>query len=603
MSRLQRALLLALLLAAALLRGVGLDQDLRRGAPTPDEWTNFVGPVLRMWEARSLDPAVNGGYPGLFNWIVLLPMGLGARLGGEAGACLAGRVVVAAFSVLNVLLLFRLVRPDYGTGAALLGAALLAFSRSEVSEGRFLTPDVLVVTAFLLMLLAARREPAAEAGPRALRRDVLPGLCAGLAIAVKYSGVLLLPALAAEYAARRRLQRLLPAAAAVAVGFALAAPFALLWRRNQARGLDELLVYYFGPLLSGRLLLTMARQAREVFGWMSTNLGGAALLLAALCVLARPRRPLAAPAAALLASFLVLSLTGQVYPRHVLLASTAATLLAAAGWSALVARVGRGRGAQAILAALVLVVPAGRALAVARGYAQQTDLDRAAAFIEAQAEPARVATSLGRLRLSGAREVRAALSLWDLPPSALAEFDLVLAPRDVAARLTGLRVEQSYAPPGSPEAALDVLRPVAPLPAPWPPPARADGNAPGAERAWDGRLDTAWSAPEGAGWVEAAWPQARAVQIVEVVVPEGEGAWPQRLSLSARRSGGPWAPLPVVTLRPGRSRLQQPPHGQVYAVTEPVTIDALRIERKPGAAWALAEVRLRGPEGDGHDER
>jgi len=599
MSRLQRSLLGALLLAAALLRGVGLDQDLRRGAPTPDEWTNFVGPVLRMWEARSPDPAVNGGYPGLFNWLTFLPMGLGARLGGEAGACLAGRVVVAAFSVLNVLLVFLLVRPDFGAGPALLGAALLAFSRSEVSEAHFLTPDVLVVTAFLLMLLAARRglgRHADAAGRvRTLARGLLPGLCAGLAIAVKYSGVLLLPALAAEYAAQRRLKRLLPAAAAVAAGFALAAPFALLWRSGQSRGLAELLAYYFGPLLSGRLFFTMARQARDVWGWMSTNLGGAALLLAAASALARPRRPLAAPAAALLASLAVLALTGLVYPRHVLLASTAATLLAAAGWSAVIglARVGPSPAAQAVLAALVLVVPAGRALAVARGYARETDLDRAAAFIEGQAEPARVATSLGRLRLSGAREVRAALSLWDLPPAALAEFDYILAPRDVTTRLAGLRVERSFAPPADPGAALDVLRPAAPLPAPWPAPSRAEGNAPGAEQAWDGAAATAWSAPEGAGWMEAEWPQARAVRLIEVQVPDGDGAWPQRLALFARRAGQPWTPLPVVALRPGRSRLQQAPHGQVYAVTQPLEIDGLRVERKPGPPWALAEVRVR----------
>jgi len=587
MSRLQRVLLGAVLLSALVLRAVGLDQDLRRGSPTPDELSNFAGPVLAMWEARSPDPTVNGGYPGLFNWLAFLPMGLGARLGGEAGAVLGGRVMVAAFSTLNVLLVFLLVRPAFGPGAGLLGAALLAVSRSEVSEAHFLTPDVLVVSAFLLMLILARRAGASGLGP---------GVCAGAGIAVKYSGVLLLPALAAELAAARRFRALLVAAAATGVAFAAAAPFALLMRHSQARGISELVAYYFGPRGGGGLLRAVPAQLAEVVGWIRANLGPAALALVPAAAWARPRRPLAAPLAALVAALGVLAFTAQVYPRHVLLASAATTLLAAAGWSALTRRLAVGAGGQALLAALVLFVPASRAAAVARGYAQATDLDRAAAWIEGQAEPARVATSLGRLRLLGAREVRSALSLWDLPPAALAEFDFVVAPRDVTRRLRGVRVAQSFAPVSDPEAALDVLRAEAALPAPWPAPARAAGSAPGAEQAWDGRAETVWSAPEGPGWIEAQWTRARALELVEVTVPPGEGTWPQRLTVLARRGAGPWAPLPVAALRPARSRLQQPPNGQAYAVTQPMAVDALRIERKPGPAWALAEVRARGPE-------
>ena len=104
MRRLPHALLVLILMAAALLRFVGLGGDVRRGSPTPDEWVNFVGPVGQMWDARSLDPHVHSGYPGLFNWVVFLPMGLAARHGGEAGATVAARAVVASFATLNVLL-------------------------------------------------------------------------------------------------------------------------------------------------------------------------------------------------------------------------------------------------------------------------------------------------------------------------------------------------------------------------------------------------------------------------------------------------------------------------------------------------------------------
>src|SRR5262245_27493208 len=203
MRRLPTALLALILAAAALLRFVGLDRDVRRGSPTPDEWVNFVGPVHEMWEARSFDPHVHSGYPGLFNWVVFLPMGLGERRGGEAGATVAARAVVAAFATLNVLLVYLVARKPWAEAAALLAAALLAFSRSEVSEAHFITPDVLVVSAFLALLLTARSE----------RLGGWAGVWAGLATAVKYSGVLLFPALGAELVAQRRYRRL---AAAVA---------------------------------------------------------------------------------------------------------------------------------------------------------------------------------------------------------------------------------------------------------------------------------------------------------------------------------------------------------------------------------------------------
>src|SRR5215470_14244152 len=188
MRRLPLVLLALILAAAALLRCAGLGRDVRRGSPTPDEWVNFVGPVHEMWEARSLDPHVHAGYPGLFNWIVWLPMGVGERHGGEAGATVAARAVVASFATLNVLLVYLLARRPWGEWAALLAAALLAFSRSEVSEAHFITPDVLVVSAFLALLLTAR-SPRFGAGA---------GLWAGLGTAVKYSGVLLFPPLCAD---------------------------------------------------------------------------------------------------------------------------------------------------------------------------------------------------------------------------------------------------------------------------------------------------------------------------------------------------------------------------------------------------------------------
>ncbi len=584
MRRLPHVLLVAVLIAAAALRFVGLGQDIHRGSPTPDEWENFVGPVALMWDARSPDPNVHGGYPGLFNWVVFLPMGLGQRLGGEAGATLAARIVVASFATANVLLLYLLVRRSWGDWAALLAAALLACSRSEVSEAHFITPDVLVISAFLALLLTAR---AARPG------RVWPGVWAGLGMAIKYSGVLLFPALAAELIAQRRFKRLLPAAVCGGLAFAAAAPFALLWRGDQKRGVGEFVAYYFGPLVGGRFLHTAPRQLTEVSAWLWVNLGPVAVALVLVSVFARPRRPLAAPAAVLGASLLVLSFAGQVYPRHILLASAAATILAGAGFEA--ARRRLPRAAAMALAAAAVIVPLGRGFAVTWGYAQPTDLDRAAAWIEGQARGLRVATSLTRLRLEGPIEVRTGLRLWEWPAEPLAHYDMVIAPRDVADRLRGLRVLQTFETRGNPGGAVIVLGGARAREPAWPPPAATRATAPGGERAWDGDEQTVWTAPAGPGWLEAEWPSARALHAIELTVPGGDGYWPQRLRLHARRADREWTPVDGIAIRPARAALQQPPHGQVYVLGQPLETDALRIERRDGSPWGISEVRVFSP--------
>ncbi|HET8646241.1 MAG TPA: hypothetical protein VFO85_12175, partial [Vicinamibacteria bacterium] len=306
--------------------------------------------------------------------------------------------------------------------------------------------------------------------------------------------------------------------------------------------------------------------------------------------LARPRRPLAAPAAVLAASLAVLSVAGQVYPRHILLASAAATLLAAAGLGAAAARLPR--AATVALAAAALAVPALRGVAVARGYARPTELDGAGRWIEARPGRQRVATSLPRLRLHGPIELRAGLPLWEWPPAALAHYDLLVAPRAIADRLAAVEILQEFAAPGNPGGAILLLRALPHADAPWPRPSAVRASGPGAERAWDGDEGTAWTAPAGPGWLEAEWDPPRPLHAIEVVVPGGEGYWPQRLRLRARGPDGAWQPVEGAPIRPARAALQQPPHGQLFVLDPPVTAGALRIERREGRQWGLAEVRV-----------
>src|SRR5687767_5093970 len=99
-----RLALLAVLLVAAALRFAGIAHHLARAGPEYDERTIFVEPVLRMWRTGSLDPTVYTGYAGFFNHLAAIPVAAGLRLGGETGAAVAARGLVAAFGVVSVAL-------------------------------------------------------------------------------------------------------------------------------------------------------------------------------------------------------------------------------------------------------------------------------------------------------------------------------------------------------------------------------------------------------------------------------------------------------------------------------------------------------------------
>ena len=336
-------------------------------------------------------------------------------------------------------------------------------------------------------------------------------------------------------------------------------------------------------------------RVETVLGWIWWNLGavGTGLAVAGLA-LARPRRALVVPLTVLLAAMAVLSmpralgLGGQVYPRHVLLAGAAATVIAAGGYAALA----RGRAVALVLAAAALLQPAARAVGVAAAYARPKELDLAGDWLEGQGRPVTVATSLGWFRVDPPVELRTELTLAELPPETLAHYDLVVAPRRAARALRGLTQAAVFEDPGNPDGALVALRPaVPPADVAWPAPAATAATAPGAEHAWDGDPASAWSAPPGPGWVEARWDRPHALHRLEVVSAPGHGLWPQRLALLGRTGADRWEPIEALPLRPTRTRGQHPPHGQVFVLPEERHFDGLRIERRKGEEWGLAEVR------------
>ena len=148
-----------------------------------------------------------------------------------------GRGLTALSGAASVFLLFLLGRRLYGQAAVgLLAAAALALHPVDVRHGHYVTADVPMTTLLLLALvfLAPTLErPSPAAGFRA-------GAAAGLATAVKYSGLAFLAPLAAAHAlAARRApgpavrRSLLVALAGLALAFALASPFSVLeWRKT-----------------------------------------------------------------------------------------------------------------------------------------------------------------------------------------------------------------------------------------------------------------------------------------------------------------------------------------------------------------------------------
>jgi 4-amino-4-deoxy-L-arabinose transferase-like glycosyltransferase len=594
-----RLALAAVLLAAAALRFAGLTHHLARGGPEYDERTIFVEPVLRMWRTGSLDPTVYTGYAGFFNHLVAIPVVLGLRLGAEAGAAAAARGVVAAFGVLSVVLAYALARRYAGHAAGLLAAALLAVSPLEVRSAHYVTPDVLVGTAMLgaLLVLARGRDGRAAATAGALL---------GAATAIKYTGLVLAPAVVVDRLTRNRGRGLGRATLAAAATFAACAPFALLQMRRQGAELTWAVQSYYGrDAAANRFAQGDVSAAAAPLLIVAGALGpvGCALALGSI-VLFRDRRVLLPLWAAVVGATVALVPANLIFPRHLVPVAAVTPVIAAAGWRG-VADLLSGRRARGVilfvLALAALAPPAGASARLVARYLRTPAVDRAAEWIEGHLKaPARVAVSLDRFALDPARfEIRTVLSLQGLDPAVASHFDAVVATRrEAAGWRTGFATLATFESE-EPDAgrSLVVLRPSrgdAALSPSAPVRLRASHDEAGAGAAWDEDPETVWRAPAGAGWMEARWAEAIEVARIEIETGPAADSWPQDLSLLASADGHASQEVAVFSLRPNRPSKQRvgAPHGQVYVLTPPLRLLALRIERRAGGPWSLATLRV-----------
>jgi 4-amino-4-deoxy-L-arabinose transferase-like glycosyltransferase len=594
-----RLALLAVLVVAAALRFAGITHHLARAGPEYDERTIFVEPVLRMWRTGSLDPTVYTGYAGFFNHLAAIPVAIGQRLGAETGAAAAARGLVAVFGVVSVALVHGLARRHAGPAAGILAAALLAVSPLEVRSAHYVTPDVLVGTAMLGALLVLARGPAGRA-------EAIAGVALGAATAVKYTGLLLAPAIAADRLARGRARGLFRVGLAAALAFAACAPFALLHLRRQGAELAWALQSYYGrDAAANRFVQGDASAAAAPLLIVAGALGpvGCALALASILVF-RPRRLLVPALVVVVAATVVLLPANLIFPRHLVPVAVVTPLLAASGWRGVGDLLGGWRARRALLAILALAAlapPASASWRLVARYLQTPAVDRAAEWIEARVSgPALVAVSLDRFALDPARfEVRTVRAYGDLAPEAPEvtwHYDLLVTTRREADGWPGFTTVSSFeSEERDAGLALLVRRPLAPRGTLRAAPAslRASHDEDRVGAAWDDDPDSVWQAPSGLGWVEAHWEQPLVVERVDIEVGKDPDAWPQDISFQGSH-GATWSPLAVVGLRPNRPAKQRVggPHGQIYVLAPPRLLRGLRIERGAGGPWSLATVRV-----------
>lgn len=585
----EAAALLALLLVGGAFRFVGISHDLDFRGPFVDESHNFVEPALRMWRNRTSDPGAYQGYPGFFNYLILAPVAIGDRLGGQFGAYLGARSVGAFAGLCSILLAHRLAKQLFGALAGLVAAALLTCSRGEVSHAHNVSPDLVVVAAMFGMFLLLRAS-------QDLRRARLAGALVGAATAVKYSGLLLVPGLVAGVlaGANRPRQFLVQSALGAVVGFAVTAPHTVAKLGGDA-DLAGAVRYYFAKRAGGSPERPGAG-IETTWSNLALNIGPAGLALAAICLGTQPWRSWAGLFGLVLANTLVMSQTELLYPRHILLMSAATSVLAAGGAAGLLRTLSNRRArvvAASSLMGVLLVPTTRRCVDLVERYRRPSPTEQLERWLEVSGAHGVAVSSWHFPRGVRGLELRRVTSLRNEPAEILVEYDFAVAsfPGELGPQ-SGLVEIARFAPADDPGNPLVLLGPSAEArgrrsvsPAATP----GSGCLPAARSAWDGDPGS-WCRLAAGTSLEAAWSRPIALKRVEVILPR-QPSFPLRFKVAGLASDG-WRELQMVSLRPTRPRLQTKPWGQSLVASKPVVVSAVRITLLEDTRWDVAEVRV-----------
>lgn len=597
MSRFRVGLGLVLLLAAAL-RFAGLSFGLRH-PPHPDERV-FVESALGMLERGDLDHRFYE-YPGLFPYLLSAAFWstpAGALEG--AGAYRVARGVVAAFGVLSVALLFRLGQKVAGPRVGLAAAALLAVSPVAVENAHLVRPDVVLQAFFLVALLAFRRLGT-------LAGDLRGGAALGLAGAVKFSGVFLVPTFLAYRVRRPRpVLGVLLAAAAALLAFTAASPYAVLHLPDFLEGVRTQLSYHYEEnpersLSYGHMVLAY------LYVWWEA-LGPVGTLLSALGLAAARRRPHAwVPLLLLPATAIAVLATSDIrHDRFLLPALVVPFLMAGEG---LVRGIPWPRHApwrrKALAAAVVVtaLLPLADSTAYLREILRPGTRDLAADWIAAHLPPgARVLTRLDLGVPPGRLEVFRVPAL-DVPAQIASVDYVVPTHRDPEGPLAGLRQLVQIDSPGrhnGPTIAILEVPPerrpsyrALPLDPGW---LSASENVDRLAALCDGRLETSWDTegPQGPGdFLAIALPEPVALARIELDLAQDRFAARDLLVDTIGPQGG-WVRASPVLGRAAVEDQVREPHSQVFLLDPPVRTTGVRLLQTRNAArrWGIAELRL-----------
>ena len=598
--------LVAIVLFAAHLRFSALDWGLRH--PVHTDESSYVANVVKMVEAGDLDHRFYQA-PGLFFYI-LAPavawLGPGRLEGPDAYR--VSRGVVAAFGVLNVVLVFFVGSRLVGRSAGLAAALSLAASPVDVEMSHQVRQDGVLQTFGLLAILVWRR-----VGGN-LRDDALAGLVIGLATAVKFTGLLLIPSyLAARlFAPGRRAQGILLAGAVGLTTLVASTPYSLVHAPRYAAGPARLLqIYYRGDAEVLPRLALLAGAGITTLGIAGSLLAGVGMVLALRSAWRSWLPPLLHP----LTTILVLSTGSLVFGRYILPAMGIVHLLVGMPIQLLAQRHGVG---AVLLAGLAVVPPASISMRYVRLLSQPSAQDHALDWIVAHvptgarilesrpdATPgglpgAMVGVPTDRYELVADPSHEDNVSLRLLA----SHVDLVIEDPKAAGRwTTGLQTLYAARNPKGAVVFNLMTMPDAQRPRYEPVDLRASrittsDNPDSAARLQDGDLATSWSSLHprtGTEWIQVVVDQPTLVGRVELVLPGFTGRLEPELQLLTSEDGETFRPRRAAGARAALA--SQPavnrPLSQVLLLA-PRPIRALRIlqRRAAPAPWEVAELRI-----------
>ncbi|MET0553223.1 MAG: glycosyltransferase family 39 protein, partial [Vicinamibacteria bacterium] len=592
----ERLALAGIVVLALALRLVGLSAGLRH--PPHNDERVFVENAHRMAAERSLDHGFYE-YPGLAFFLLAPVEGAFGETPPGPRAYYAARALVAVTGGLVCLLLFRLGSGIAGPGAGLVAALFGAVSPVAVETAHQFRPDVLLQAATVLALLAFRRLD------DTVWPDLLAGAALGLAGALKFSAVFLLP----SYFAVRLLTpgpRVLGVVRTGLVAVAVLVVFTpvLLWRFSDfADGATVQVAYHYEDRADGAVAYHV--MALEYLGVWQKALGWPGTVLSVLGILALARRPRElAPLVLLpLVAVAVLATSDFRRERFLLPALSSAFVLAGAGGALLASRL-RGAGAAAALCA---AWPFAQSAQWVADVSVPGTRDRVLDFVTTQVPAgARLVSDVPQIGLDGARyEVMEVPRLTAARRLQVLESDYVLAGPQVdaeavsglderfaaepLARVQGPRVTVYAVPAG--------LRP------PYEPVAltaaqlSASEEASGLPALVDGRAYPSWrtSGPQRAGdWIAADLGREVLLGRVELLSGDDPKFAARELQVLVSQDGSAFREAAALPGRAEDQRARREEPSQVFVLSPPVRARAVKLAllKRGPRRWGVAELKL-----------